>query len=346
MLKLQVSRQETGVYPVKNEEKIIAKKRFGKRPRRGSKDFESVELYGPPGLYNFLLVNMALTCSKLNHLHIVVYELMGGTEECGPQRPRHWNRATNPDGQQRNNAFLTPLETHFRVSNPNIERRKIDRDPETGSWILSKASHPSSNSKRLEYDIVAAQVTHLRGVQTFGYMVQEPKPRMQVDVEKAKALGVRPSPKYREWKLGRSVWSDDGSKMVSPEEVALDMEEGNRNKARKFVYIGDNCQVSEPMRKLSQEADILVHEATMKEGEEGLAIQRGHASALMAGKLAKDVGANLLVLNHFSGRASAQKDMNDLVRSAQRQIEENCLVTASYDFVEISVPKSGYTISM
>jgi ribonuclease BN (tRNA processing enzyme) len=148
--------------------------------------------------------------------------------------------------------------------------------------------------------------------------------------------------------------------LVSPEEVALDTAdlsfqkkkgrgEGGRkrvNQARKFVCIGDNCQISEAMRNLSQEAHVLVHEATMAEGEERVAVQRGHASALMAGKLAKDVGANLLVLNHFSGKASTQRDMNGLVESAQRQIEGIGLVAAAYDLMEVSVPRTGYKFGL
>ena len=358
ILKLQTSHASVDrAEQFKREEHRNSKQPAQGRKRKLEKEQGTVHVYGPPGLYNFLAANFAITCSKLNHIQVIVHELMGGREERGPYRPREWNvQQGNRQNKQRRtrNVFTTPLETQFEIAHPNLIRREVYPHPITDVWNISKASHPTSNSQLKTYEISAAQVTHLPGIQTFGYMIQEPHPQVQIDPEKAKALGVSPSAKYRDWKIGKSVWNDDKTRMVAPEEVVSDTSDDDDlsparrglHQARKFVYIGDNCHVSEAMRSLSNNAHVLVHEATMKEGEELVAVQRGHASAVMAGKVAKDVGANLLILNHLSGRAYTQTDVNALVESAQNQIKGNGLVAAAYDLMEVYVPRTGYTFRL
>ena len=56
------------------------------------------------------------------------------------------------------------------------------------------------------------------------------------------------------------------------------------------------------MLKLCQDTDVLFHEATMPSSMKVAAIQRKHATAEMAGLVARDVNARVLVLNHQSPR--------------------------------------------
>ena len=44
----------------------------------------TLEIYGPPGLYNFISMTLALSCAKINYLNVIVIELVGGKEERGP----------------------------------------------------------------------------------------------------------------------------------------------------------------------------------------------------------------------------------------------------------------------
>ena len=43
----------------------------------------TLEIFGPPGLYNYIAMTLALSCAKLNYLNVVVTELVGGREERG-----------------------------------------------------------------------------------------------------------------------------------------------------------------------------------------------------------------------------------------------------------------------
>ncbi|KAF8319362.1 hypothetical protein DL93DRAFT_181449 [Clavulina sp. PMI_390] len=85
---------------------------------------------------------------------------------------------------------------------------------------------------------------------------------------------------------------------------------------RKIVILGDTSDAS-AIRGIAQDADLLVHESTFAavdpNGDENApqfsrdfvtekAIKRGHSTAEMAGRFAKDINARTLALNHFSAR--------------------------------------------
>jgi len=65
----------------------------------------TLEIYGPPGLYNYVAMNMALSCVKLNYLNVVVTEFVGGREERGPIRSR--DEETRNGRRGRRNIFLS-----------------------------------------------------------------------------------------------------------------------------------------------------------------------------------------------------------------------------------------------
>lgn len=106
--------------------------------------------------------------------------------------------------------------------------------------------------------IRAAELDHVSGVQTFGYTVEEQPPPGNIDVEKAQALGVKPSKKYGLLKCGIPVPTDDGLGEVRPEQVLI-----KSFRPRKFAFLADHRRVPVPMRGLCRNADLLVHEATL-----------------------------------------------------------------------------------
>ncbi len=58
-----------------------------RRRGRGQKVLDRLpmlEIYGPPGLYNYINMSIVLSCSKINYLDIKVIELVGGRNERGP----------------------------------------------------------------------------------------------------------------------------------------------------------------------------------------------------------------------------------------------------------------------
>lgn len=221
-----------------------------------------VEIYGPPGLYNYIAATVALTRAGFAHVKVVVYELVGGDAD-----------AENQKRQSRGNIVYD----HYpELSIKTIVRKSIERNSD-GTWtIQSPGDRVTENgfdvdrSNNRPLNITAAEVTHLDEVQTFGYMVEEPEPSPKIDAAKAISLGVFPGPKYRLLKSGSPVRRDDGSREVRPEEVLL----GANRKSRKFVLIGDNCGLSDAMMELCTDTDVLVHEATalMENAEVGSAL--------------------------------------------------------------------------
>jgi hypothetical protein len=55
-----------------------------KHQREHNGDLPILEIYGPPGLYNYITMVLSLSCSKVNYLNIQVIELVGGKNERGP----------------------------------------------------------------------------------------------------------------------------------------------------------------------------------------------------------------------------------------------------------------------
>jgi ribonuclease BN (tRNA processing enzyme) len=224
-----------------------------------------VKIYGPPGLYNYIAANVILSCTLIHSLNIQVYELVGG-------RVRRAHGARD---------IRNPFEANYPEFNfGRLTRHQIPRNPD-GVWviqdvspvvtredILSKngGSNRNSNTNQRRFRIQAAEVDHLSGVATFGYTIQEEEPPRNIDAAKAKELGVSHGcHKYNLLKAGFSVLSDDGTKEVQPQQVLT----ARRKKARKITLVGDNREWTPSMKRIAQNSDVLVHEATLmdKEGD-------------------------------------------------------------------------------
>ncbi|KAE9410181.1 Metallo-hydrolase/oxidoreductase [Gymnopus androsaceus JB14] len=113
---------------------------------------------------------------------------------------------------------------------------------------------------------------------------------------------------------GESVTLSDGTVLQGPQP---------RN-GRKLVILGDTFDPS-PMIPISQDADLLIHEATNAhlpgivantrdddtyESVQKTAMERGHSTPQMAGAFAKRIGAASLILNHFSARYPGNDDVD------------------------------------
>jgi len=299
-----------------------------------------VEVYGPAGTYNFIAMTLALSCTKLRFITVVVHELMGGEHDGGPKRPSY--KARGRGGGVNGNVFLSKYD---EVSSPGLIRKEIRRNRD-GHWVIERPGRPaegsgtphaSSETGLREYNITAGEVVHLPGVQTFGYVVEEQTPARNIDPDRARALGVNPGPKYRKLKQGFAVESDDGTTVVCPEDVLLKVVE-----PRKFAIIGDNCSVPSEMAELCRDAHVLVHEATVVDKDDSEARTRGHATASMAGSFAKEVGAKALLLNHIGAARNSIGNKDILVDAiaANQSVSE---VQIACDFMEVAVPKRGFS---
>lgn len=67
------------------------------REHSSTADLPVLEIYGPPGLYNYIVMVLSLSCSKVNYVNIRVIELVGGRNELGPP-PRHLRGKGNVGG--------------------------------------------------------------------------------------------------------------------------------------------------------------------------------------------------------------------------------------------------------
>lgn len=319
---------------------------------KGAPELLTVELYGPPGLYNYVAMSLALTVSAMAAGQIVVHELVGGHADPGSKQD---------SGKQNSNSRRKDVKhAYYReVERRNLKRKVIAPNAD-GTWTLvtPSSSGKTSAAKSNNVTVTAAEVQHVPGVMTFGYVVEEEEPQPKLDIEKAKAVGLKPGPKYRLLKAGQTVESDDGKHMVEPHQVMDDNE--STKKARKFALIGDNCRLSPAMYRLCQDCDVLVHEATLvstdEDGDgdsnadanmkEQMAFDRGHASPEMAGQVAKDVNAKVLVLNHISPKVKEEHLARVVQLTEQRATKSDgtasSAVVLAHDFMELVVPIKGF----
>jgi len=284
-----------------------------------------VQVYGPVGTYNFIATTLSLSAAELKQLRVEVYELQGGS--------RRWR---HPGG---NKSF--PEYRHR-----GLVRKVIPQNPD-GTWTLLSVSEVTSLEEALYYDsrlkgvyVTAAEVEHTPKLHCFGYVIQEPHVQSyKIDSDRAIALGLQPSNKYRALKAGFPVLSDDGSREIQPGDVLI----GEKPRPRKLAVLGDCYHVPEPMAKLCQDADVVIHEATFSEQDTGQKVDHGgHSSAAMAGKFANSVNAKVLAMNHLSPSVRSDLSVKGLMEEAQNCVDGITRVQASCDLMEIIVPRSGF----
>jgi len=268
-----------------------------------------LEIYGPPGIYNYIVTNMTHTLSHISLIRIIVYELVDGVEDKAEQLALR--RSNSNHSTDRKDPFRSQYhEMEFRTKR-NIVRRVIYRNNDH-FWNLFEPSpkevHPGNekhhskagNKNNNNHDnnllwIQAGEVGHVHGIQSFGYIITELDPPLNIDKDKAIALGVNPGKKYRLLKEGISVEVDDEHTTENGKEKAtaaypdIDIIHEKRNdndletdenkerrlvhphqvliqeykRGRKFAYIGDNYKLSPAFCRLAMDCDILVNEATL-----------------------------------------------------------------------------------
>jgi ribonuclease Z len=230
------------------EEGIIGTRQHGKQPPKE----HVVKIYGPPGIYNYIAASITLSCTAFQCVKIEVYELVGGSVK----------RVHGGHG------LPNPFEAHYpELSQASLRRKVVPC--KNGVWtiddfpvlsrhdILSKTNRNPNNGLRIR----AAEVDHLPGVVTFGFVVEEEEPPRNIDIVKAEELGVPPGKKLELLKHGYSVQTEDGSNEVRPEELWLP----KKRQSRKIVIVGDNRGWTRELETIASNADVLVHEATLLE---------------------------------------------------------------------------------
>lgn len=147
--------------------------------------------------------------------------------------------------------------------------------------------------KGKEYEVHAAWTDHV--VPNLAYALIEKERPGKFYPEKARALGVPEGPLWRKLQYGSSVRLRSG-KIVKPTDVC-----GPPRPGRKIAYSGDT-RMSENMKKLAEDCDLLIHDATFDDRLADKAEETGHSTASQAATVAKESNAKKLVLTHISAR--------------------------------------------
>lgn len=146
--------------------------------------------------------------------------------------------------------------------------------------------------ERPAYTVQARPLDHR--VFCAGYRWQEKPGPGNLDVARARSLGVTEWPDWRRLKAGESVRVD--GRTVAPGEVI-----GPSPPPRSLAYLTDTAPC-EGGRLLAADASLVMHDATFTRDAHDRAAQTAHSTAEQAAQVAADAGARALLLTHFSAR--------------------------------------------
>jgi len=212
--------------------------------------------------------------------------------------------------------------------------------------------------------VYAAPMSH--GVPCLGYVVEEQarpgrlnnelvEPIVKRNLEALKEAGFNIPMKamavIKNLPEGSAFTFPDGTVVTQEEAV-----EPPRN-GRKVVVCGDTAD-ARALTKLSQGADVVIHEATNtylagldKSTDMNMVTKdtriHGHSTPSMAGEFAKKVNAKRLLLNHFSARYKGDATIDSI--SLMTRIEGQAIkasnldetkVAAAWDLMVLSVPQN------
>jgi ribonuclease Z len=174
-----------------------------------------------------------------------------------------------------------------------------------------------------EYVIQAVWANHV--IPALSYVFTE-KPRPgRFYPKKAKASGVPEGPLWSKLQHGQKIKLSNG-KVIKPEDVT-----GPPRKGRKIVYTGDTRPFKE-FTKFAENADLLIHDATLDDELVERAEEDGHSTPEQAARNAKEAHVKRLVLTHISARYD---DATALLKHAKK-IFKNTQVAE--DFMKIEIP--------
>jgi len=174
-----------------------------------------------------------------------------------------------------------------------------------------------------EYQVQAARTDHL--IPNLAYaLVEKPRPG-RFSPEKAMALGLPEGPLWSELQQGKEVKTSTG-KIIKPEQVV-----GSPRPGRKIAYSGDT-RPTESLVKLAENADLLIHEATLSDELMEKAQEDGHSTPSQAAEIARKADVKKLILTHVSAR---YKDTQQLLEEAQKIFPN---LEVAEDFMKIDIP--------
>ena len=185
------------------------------------------------------------------------------------------------------------------------------------------------------HSVSCARIVHRPGLDAYGFVVEEVALPRKVLVEEARRAGLTPGPLYQHLQAGQDVVLEDGS-VVRADDVTQE-----NVRPRKVVIVGDTCDAS-TLVPLAENADLVVHEATLEDEQWILARRHGHSTAGGAGRFAAKAKAKALILTHMSSRHHSVKHLERLREQARKSFGRQEVVLGR-DFMAVPVPRGGFT---
>lgn len=243
---------------------------------RGRK--ETLDVYGPTGIAKIFKAIMELGSFNIQ-FQININEI----------NINEANSTNNNNNRDNKNNINENDNTKLDIINYNSEISTLNR------FTLIKTD---------EYIIKFCKGQH--NVINLAYSIEEKKkPRFLR--EKAIELGVNPGPDFGRLHKGQSI--NVGEKVIEPHQVL-----GENRTGIKIVYSGDT-KPNTNIIDLSQNCDILIHEATFNEADRDKAIENQHSTAKDAAEVAKLANVLNLILTHISTRYINSDELENEAKS-------------------------------
>jgi ribonuclease Z len=194
------------------------------------------------------------------------------------------------------------------VEDPALSKGKVEQvlgvmEVDTGEISsCNEAIHTALRTihPRLPLAIQAFPLTH--SLESFGFVLQEPRRRGKLDARKAKQLGAT-GKQLGLLVKGHDVGLPDGRVVRSIDCLSAASEGG------KVVVLQDTCD-SRFAYEAAQGCQVLIHECTYEDALESKSFCNAHSTSTMAADVAHTLGAGMLILTHFSSRYGDDRDVN------------------------------------
>ncbi|HWR28039.1 MAG TPA: ribonuclease Z [Candidatus Thermoplasmatota archaeon] len=170
-------------------------------------------------------------------------------------------------------------------------------------------AHEVTDGEEIKFDgysISALKVSH--NVPALAYSVKEYQRAGKFNKSKALKMGIPEGPLFSKLQKGQTIILPNGEK-VTPDLIL-----GPSRKGRKIVISGDT-KPSNQIIGFSEDADVLIHEATFDSRLQEIAKEYGHTTAVQAAEIAKKAGVEKLFLVHISPRYLDYHVLEDEARS-------------------------------
>jgi ribonuclease Z len=192
--------------------------------------------------------------------------------------------------------------------------------------IIAHEVNDGQELKFDEYSISALKVNHK--IPTLAYRLKELERPGMFNKSKALKLGIPEGPLFSKLQKGHTITLSNGEK------ITPDMILGPSRKGRKIVISGDT-KPCDQIIAFSEDADILIHEATFDSRLQDIAKEYGHTTASQAAEIAKKARVEKLFLVHISPR---YLDFHVLEEEA-RSVFAHSYVPKDFQEVEVKLKK-------